>query len=84
MDDPYPANILNIATTLADNFTITPTTSKVVVKNAGAQFNVVKQVTEGNADITFETAAVPAGQWRGSPAALHHRQLHPSEPLRRG
>ena len=52
---------INVATTLADNFTITPTQSTVVVKNAGAEFNVVKQIAEGNADITFETANVPAG-----------------------
>lgn len=52
---------INLGSLLADNFTITPTTSSMVVKNAGASFDLINQVAVGKKDVEFTAATVPGG-----------------------
>ena len=52
---------INLGSLLAQNFTINPTTSSMTVKNAGASFDLIKQVAEGKKDVEFTAAAVPGG-----------------------
>ena len=52
---------INLGSLLATNFTITPTTSSMVVKNAGASFDLINQVAVGNKPVEFTAATVPGG-----------------------
>lgn len=56
---------INLGSKLADNFTIVPTTSSMTVRNAGASFDLIKQVPVGNKTVEFSAAGVPGGKIKG-------------------
>ena len=65
---------INLGSLLATNFTITPTTSSMVVKNAGASFDLINQVAVGKKDVEFTAATVPGGSLKTdySPVGMNY------------
>ena len=73
---------LNVGTKLPNdkenpNYTVSLKESKVVVKNAGAKFNLIKQEAEGNKEqITFTSATVPSGVLEANDDSYHYAAMN--------
>ena len=53
---------INLGSLLAANFDIVPTTSSMIVRNAGASFDVINQVAVDKKTVEFTAATVPGGK----------------------